>query len=489
MRIATRLLMRVAMWRYVFKLFDHEITMARVLISKATLADFGVTRPSEEMQHYADMRNLYRQNQPTAEDIERVVRESDIALTPREFVNKVPLIDRKEAGAEERFGGAGKRFGRQMGLEGSMAHGLAAREYQQILDAEDPTSVPFIRDYYGRQTTLPEYDFGYHTKGPYYDEQGNILPGQVPPVDAVKIMGEDDIASIGTREGYGLKPVPYSKVNMDWEKTNIPPKQRVPSENVGFVGNLSQEDIEGNIAGNISSDRDKGVVGIRGFGRPQDKAFARSSDFEGIEGAFTAPIPPERLVGVMPSTRMTRDELKYGGQLRHLYSPKPHLEQALQIMVSEGEISPMDAIFASIRQRAAENQRDYAYGRTPTRDTDQYFPSRTSQLVGGPSGKYERFIDKNYGAGIRNKKTPALVAHSKANAALATALPAAWEQGAFGLENPILTEAEKQAYIDDIERSMGGTGSRFSEDETTMGEFRPEELTSLYPRQAGVLFI
>jgi len=53
--------------------------MARVLISKATLADFGVPRPSEEMQHYADMRNEYRQSQPTAEDMERIVCESDIA--------------------------------------------------------------------------------------------------------------------------------------------------------------------------------------------------------------------------------------------------------------------------------------------------------------------------------------------------------------------------------------------------------------------------
>ena len=51
------------MRRYVFKLFDHEITMARVLISKATLADFGV--PRQEV--------AVRPPQPTAEDIERIV--------------------------------------------------------------------------------------------------------------------------------------------------------------------------------------------------------------------------------------------------------------------------------------------------------------------------------------------------------------------------------------------------------------------------------
>ena len=452
--------------------------MARVLISKATLADFGVPR----------QKTTFRQPSPTTEDIERIVRESDIALTPQQFVTKVPLIERDEPGMSEKYGGIGQSFGRQMGLEGSIAHGVAAREYPQILDAEDPTAVPFIRDYYSRQTTLPEYDFGYHTKGPYYDEQGNILPGQVPPVDAVKIMGADDIASLGTREGYGLKPVPMSAVNMDWERMNMPLRERVPSENVGFVGNLSESDIEGNIAGNIGFDRDKGVVGIRGFGRPQDKAFARSSSREGIEGAFTAPIPPERLVGVMPSTRMTRDELKYGKQLRHLYPPKPHFDQALQMMVNEGEISPMDAIFASIRQRTAENQRAYVHGDAPhveRRDTDKYFPSRSSRLAGGPSGKYEQFIDKKLG--VRDKMTPALDAKRKTRIAMDTALPAAWEQGVFGLENPILTEAEKQAYIDDINRKQGS--QLFGEKDVSLDEFKPEELPTLYPRQAGVRFI
>ena len=94
---------------------------------------------------------------------------------------------------------------------------------------------------------------------------------------------------------------------MDWEEEENA-TYRFPSQNVGFVGNLSEKDIELNSAGNAPGGgyKNSGVVGIRGFGRPQDKAFARGRKREGIEGGFTAPIPPERLVGVMPSTRISR---------------------------------------------------------------------------------------------------------------------------------------------------------------------------------------
>jgi len=60
-----------------------------------------------------------------------------------------------------------------------------------------------LRDYYGRQTTLPEHDWEYHTAGPYYDEEGNILPGEVPPVDAVKLMSQPDIEHKGQASGFG----------------------------------------------------------------------------------------------------------------------------------------------------------------------------------------------------------------------------------------------------------------------------------------------
>ncbi len=513
--------------------------MARVLISKATLADFGVPRgnvgvrvpetmsdeekreflmnqfagqtyldrfgvpqPSEELRAREDLRALFRQaGQPTAEDIERVVREADIALTPREFVNKVPLIERKIKGRKEREGRAGADFGSQMGLEGSIAHGLAAREYPQILDAEDPTAVPFIRDYYSRQTTLPEHLWDYHTEGPYYDEQGNILPGQVPPVNAVKVMGRDDIASIGGREGYGLKPVPYSQVNMDWEE-DVKPQHRFPPSNIGFVGNLSDKDFELNSAGNAPKGgiSDSGVVGIRGFGRPQDKAFARGRVHEGIEGGFTAPIPPERLVGVMPSTRLSRYDVMQSGALNDLYTEDIPFEQKLQQMVSEGEVSPMDAIHALIRQRTLENERMTGYGRAQEAATKaalgepyfgNFYPTRREDLHGSDAGsRFETYAFRPLGESGKigyssSNPTPGSMAMQQTLDAYRDALPLSWQEGMFGFENPLLTEEEKKQYLQDI-KDAGWRQQEY--DGEDIDEMKPEELRTLYPRQAGVRF-
>lgn len=446
--------------------------MARVLISKATLADFGVPHPSEEMQHYTDMRNSYRQNQPTAEDMERVVRESDVALTPQQFVNKVPLIEREKIGYSERYGGAGEQFGRQMGLEGALAQGLVARDFPSTLDG-DARNLPFLRDYHSRQSSLPEYDWSYKTEGPYYDEQGNILPGQVPPVDAIKLMGEDDIASIGTREGYGLKPVPFGRVNMHWEE-GVENTHRFPSENIGFVGNLSRKDIHHNTAGNVSNDRQKGAVGIRGFGRPQDKAFARGALQEGIEGGITAPIPPERLVGVMPSTRMRSIDAE-NNALKHLYSPKATYDQKLHQLVDEGKISPIDAMYATIRMRAKQIKLP------DLRDGPIFgdiYPDLYA-LEGTDAGKRELRGDYKY-------PTAAAEANKLVRTEYKDALPLAWQQGVFGFENPLLTEAEKQAYLDDINIHE----KRVSRDnyEADVRERPPEELRALYPKQAGVRF-
>jgi len=452
--------------------------MARVLISKATLADFGVTPPSEEMQHYADMRNEYRRNQPTAEDMERIVRESDIALTPKEFVNKVPLIDRQVSGSDERFGGVGEQFGRQMGLEGALAQGLVARDFPSVLDVDttlqaSARNLPFLRDYHSRQSSLPEYDWSYKTEGPYYDEQGNILPGQVPPVDAIKIMGEDDIASMGTREGYGLKPVPFARVNMDWEEGMLNTR-RFPSENIGFIGNLSRDDIRANVAGNVGGNRDKGAVGIRGFGRPQDKAFARGAISEGIEAGITAPISPERLVGVMPSTRMSAEEAE-NNALKHIYSPKLTYDQKLYQLVDEGKISPIDAMYATIRMRAKQikdpNLRDSPiFG-------DIYPPF--ARLEGTDAGNFQH-------RGHLREYTGATSADKLVGREYSDALPLAWQQGVFGLENPLLTEAEKLAYIEDINRhEKRPTGYNYEADVMNQP---PEKLRTLYPKKTGVRF-
>jgi len=449
--------------------------------NQSDLSDFGV--PQQEV--------AVRQPMPSAEDIERVVRESNVALTPREFANKVPLVERKTRGSEERGGEVGTAFGRQMGLEGSLAHGLAASEYPQIKDFEDPLAVPFIRDYYSRQTTLPEHFWDYHTEGPYYDEEGNILPGQVPPVNAVKVMGSKDIASMGTREGYGLKPVPLSAVNMEWDE-KIPLKYRFPSANIGFVGNLSEEDISLNAAGNVGGRDTKGAIGVRGFGRPQDKAFARGRFREGIEGGFTAPIPPERLVGVMPATRMSKDELEENA-LRDLYTKDIPFEQKLQQMVSDGEVSAMDAIHALIRHKTESNRMKTRYGMATDAARadaigepyyDYYYPMDLNNLIGSDAGRHLRY-SKVSDLGNRysyHEYSPGMAAIERVNDAYRDALPLSWQEGVFGLENPLLTEEEKRQYLQDIK-----TAATYK-DEEELERMQPSELRGLYPKQAGVRF-
>lgn len=437
-----------------------------MLISKATLADFGV--PRQEV--------AVRQPMPSAEEMERIVRESDIALTPKEFATKVPLIERNTEGFDERFGDTAKRFDEQMGLEGAVAQGLIAREHPQVADL-DPRLTPFLRDYYSRQSTLPEHFWNYHTEGPYYDEEGNILPGQVPPVDAVKLMSESDIRYLGGREGVGLKPVPFSQSNRNWEMNEIPLKYRVPVENAGFVGGLTEQDILRNQAGNVSGKLPKGVVGIRGFGRPQDKAFARSVGREGREAIYTAPIPPERLVGVMPRTRMTENELK-GGELRHLYAPEKPFEQKLHELVSDGIISPINAMYAMITHRAQQKHSPEHLFENPNPLLELY-PSPSS-LIDTDAGEEKM---QKVGGWRTPFATPSKTARRQVESNFSDALPLAWQQGVFGLENPLLTEAEKEAYLKDIENM------RYMDDDTTpIRDIDPKKLRSLYPKQAGVRF-
>jgi hypothetical protein len=456
------------MRRYVFKLFHHGTSMARVLISKATLADFGVPRQDIAV----------RQPMPTAEEMEGIIRQGDIALTPMQYATKVPLLERDTLGYDEKFAESQipQKFKQGMGTEGAVAQGLIAREFPQVGEL-DPRLTPFLRDYYGRQTTLPEHLWDYHTEGPYYDEQGNILPGQVPPVDAVKLMGEEDIPQLGNVTGFGLKPIPRSKVNFDWEM-GVPPNQQFPVENAGFVGPFS--DLDRNVAGNVSGGRGKGLVGIRGFGRPQDKALARGNIVEGKEGVFTAPIPPERLVGIMPSTRVDREDAWGREDMKHLMAEvRPQNDRrdysAINSMIAQmaesGEISVMDAIHAIVRNKALQKE-GLTFGDMLQQNL-HLFPY-TTQLRNTPADVAESYAGKF-------DNTPAAKALKQAQKAQQEAIPFRWEQGVFGLENPLLTDAEKEDYLDQMEVQNW-------RDDIPIREKERKDLPTLYPKEAGVRF-
>lgn len=185
-------------------------------------------------------------------------------------------------------------------------------------DSIDWRKLPYMRDYFSRQSTLPEHMWDMTTEGKHFDKEGNILPGAIPPVNAVKLIGGDHLGrggapGVSKRTGYGLVPNIGEEENKRYEDSLGWSEPIFPlNQGVGFVAPPYSEDMRRTQAANVSGGMygAKGLfgnmkhnigsrlVGIRGFGVPQDKAFVRPAVGEGREGAYTAPIPPERLVGV-----------------------------------------------------------------------------------------------------------------------------------------------------------------------------------------------
>ena len=429
--------------------------MARVAIRKSTLDDYGFNMQRPEP----------RPQMPTEQQIrEAVLGDENMGLmSPEQYGMRMPLIERQQdSSVEERQrekhnpGETGKRFLQGMGLEGALATGLAMRDFPAIGMEDHHEVLPFLRDYYGRQTTIPEHDWQYHTAGPYYDEEGNILPGEVPPVDAVKLMGQPDIEHVGQASGFGLKPLPFSSVNQQWETESMRPDEQFPAENISFVGPTMEKDIEQNSAANVSREFPKGYVGVRGFGRPSDKAFARRSYAEGGEGGFTAPIPPERLVGAMPASRadLGKDYSRVLPVMRPtMDEPKSERQKIMEAM-EDGIISPTDVPLLMARERYMSSEYPYDEGWKGF-DHESDAPTFSNEMR-------------------RESQLPRIAVRQ----AFRNTIPVSWKEGHFGLENPILTDAEKANYIRQLEEQQ---------------EHQPfshvdEDNTVLYPKKTGVRF-
>ena len=429
--------------------------MARVAIRKSTLDDYGFNMQRPEP----------RPQMPTEQQIrEAVLGDENMGLmSPEQYGMRMPLIEReRDSSVEERqrekhnAGETGKRFLQGMGLEGALATGLAMRDYPAIGMQDNHEQMPFLRDYYGRQTTLPEHDWQYHTEGPYYDEEGNILPGEVPPVDAVKLMGQPDIEHVGQASGFGLKPLPFSSVNQQWETESMRPDEQFPAENISFVGPTMEKDIEQNSAANVSREFPKGYVGVRGFGRPSDKAFARRSYAEGGEGGFTAPIPPERLVGAMPASRadLGKDSPRVLPVMQPTMDEPKSQKQKIMEAMEDGIISPTDVPLLMARERYMSSEYPYDVERMGI-DHESDAPTFSNQMR--LESQFPRIAVKQ---------------------AFRNTIPKSWKEGHFGLENPILTDAEKANYIRQLEEQQ---------------EHQPfshvdEDNTVLYPKKTGVRF-
>lgn len=361
---------------------------------------------------------------PTAQQIQDTISDTGIARTPQEFEQTEPLGGRNERARE---GYTAKRYLNRLATEGALAEGLVRRKFP-LLDeyGVDATKLPVLRDYTSRQSTLPEHDLTMQTEGPHFDEYGNILPGAIPPVNAVKRLSARDIRHIGSAGNFGLKPVKDSEVNVNWEKNQ--PRYRdtpidlarrpiFPVKNAGFVSPINVRDVRSAEAAN--TDGKQGYVAIRGFGAPSDKAFSRKDMSEGREGIYTAPIPPERLVGIH-----RRGGLKEKDLTQNTFTSVFDDENIAQQINLPDNIPKRDFILNEMRLADLNN------------DSNQFaIEMDTLYELGEISEEERNAVFDAFESGRRLQ-----LRRSREE------LPEEWNQGSFGFNNPTLTPEEKNQY-------------------------------------------
>lgn len=457
--------------------------MARVAIRKAqaSLDEFGVPRQPVAV----------RPQVPSVEELEQF--KPEIALTPEQYTAKVPLMDRTHWGDNEGFGrdrSVGEEYLEGMGQEGALAAGEMMRDYPALKErsvTDEVKHLPFIRDYYSRQTTLPELPGfeSYQTAGPHFDEEGNIIPGQIPPVNAIKILSRGDVEGGLSRAGnFGLMPMNLAQNNLRWERENVPEHGMFPVSRASFVAPATTGGVKDATPGNTYGDTS--VIGIRGFGTPSDKAFFRNQTNERAEGIFTEAIPPERLVGVFgpsgtkqqgpvwnrfadwPANDYTVMEDPYtgafrsGGQksfhtgddlLEAVYDGKPpqgaNIMTGAHALYDRGELSPLDMAMLAIyggkqeARRLNENQRTEA-----------------QQIHYDTAKRMDRSLrPRRYNAFGHSDKFTGRSPHSVQDASYAAyrkLIPEQFKHGVFGFENPLLTEQEKKDMMDQLGYQLRG---------------------------------
>ena len=407
------------MCRHIFKLIDHETNMAGVAVRKAD----DPSLQDELDQRYAELPLEFL---PNAQQIQQAITESDIARTPQEFEESEPLGGRNE---RARQGYTAKNYLNRLATEGALAEGLVRRKFPLLDEYNvDATKLPVLRDYTSRQTTLPEHDLSMQTEGPHFDEHGNILPSAIPPVNAVKRLGALDIQRIGSAGNFGLKPVKDASINLEWEKS-IPTYHDSPSdlarrpifpvENAGFVSPITARDVKQAEAANIDPRNPHGFVAIRGFGAPSDKAFSRKDNSEGREGIYTAPIPPERLVGIH-----RRDGLEEKDLRQNIFTSAFDDENIVQQINLPENIPKRDFILNQMRL-ADLNNNIHQF----TIEMDKlYEQGEISEEHRGAA--INAFLEGQKLQIKRNREE----------------LPEEWSQGSFGFNNPTLTPEEKKQY-------------------------------------------
>ncbi len=408
------------MRRHIFKLIEHEINMAGVAVRKAD----DPSLQNELDQRYAQLPPEFL---PTAQQIQDTISDTGIARTPQEFEQTEPLGGKNERAREGKTAG---NYLNRLATEGAIAEGLVRRKFPLLNEyGVDATKLPVLRDYTSRQSTLPEHDLTMQTEGQHFDEYGNILSGAIPPVNAVKRLSARDIEYIGSAGDFGLKPVKDAEINFNWERdqtnyrdTPIDLARRpvFPIQNAGFVSPVDVRDVRRAEAANTDGTAERGFVAIRGFGAPSDKAFSRTDiSGEGREGIYTAPIPPERLVGTH-----RRGGLKEKDLTQNTFTSIFDDENTAQQINLPDNIPKRDFILNEMRLADINN------------DSNQFAIEMDTLYENGELSKEER--DAVFAAFEKGRRLQ--VKRSREE------LPEEWSQGSFGFNNPTLTPEEKEKY-------------------------------------------
>lgn len=161
-----------------------------------------------------------------------------------------------------------------------------------------------FRDYFGRQTTLPEHFPSYHTEDWLDPETGLVREGAIAPVTAVRRANSGDIMGGMAQTGGGLIPLPNSS-NETYESRStgrrplLMQSQNPPLEHFQS-GYFLTTPYVADLDNAVTTHSTDALIGVRGFGAPSGDVFQARPAGEAKEGATEAVvhsrIAPERLV-------------------------------------------------------------------------------------------------------------------------------------------------------------------------------------------------
>jgi len=204
---------------------------------------------------------------------------------------------------------------------------VLAHDTQTGVDAGSEALPESLRQYFSRQETLPEHAPSMHSEN-WQMPDGSIRPGAIAPINAVKQMGQADIASM--MQGAGLLPV-YNPKIQPFETHQIPSQYRfdfsrreneddIPLHNPLNTDNpttVNRNQLGSWATGanindirNITMDNESfqagqsglPFVGIRGLNVNDDKVQVRPKRGNPVENlneaAIQSRIPPSRIVPI-----------------------------------------------------------------------------------------------------------------------------------------------------------------------------------------------